>query len=347
MASAKLPDSSDLQCILDGGAHLLDLVNQILDLARIEANQALLNLENVDAVEIVSECIGFSMPLGESRHITIVNDFAEGTAVTLRTDPLRFKQLLLNLLSNAIKYNKEAGEVRIGGWEIKNGYYHFYVKDTGVGIADQDRPHVFNMFHRLGGRPGIAREGTGIGLAVTKSLVEQMAGRIGFDSEVGKGTTFWIELPLSSNTDAVIWEDTLHVGVVHLDADHQKIVSVMNRINHPYINSHELDEVIRELRQNMRDHFKREEVVMDVCGYPDLAKHKLLHHDLLAQLGALEREWYEAKDMAIVSKLQKVLKDYWLVHMMQEDIKIEQYTTGKNIEIRKALDALLLGDQDS
>lgn len=336
-----------LQCILDGGAHLLDLVNQILDLARIEANQALLNLENVDAVEIVSECIGFSMPLGESRHITIVNDFAEGTAVTLRTDPLRFKQLLLNLLSNAIKYNKEAGEVRIGGWEIKNGYYHFYVKDTGVGIADQDRPHVFNMFHRLGGRPGIAREGTGIGLAVTKSLVEQMAGRIGFDSEVGKGTTFWIELPLSSNTDAVIWEDTLHVGVVHLDADHQKIVSVMNRINHPYINSHELDEVIRELRQNMRDHFKREEVVMDVCGYPDLAKHKLLHHDLLAQLGALEREWYEAKDMAIVSKLQKVLKDYWLVHMMQEDIKIEQYTTGKNIEIRKALDALLLGDQDS
>jgi hemerythrin len=86
---------------------------------------------------------------------------------------------------------------------------------------------------------------------------------------------------------------------------------------------------------------------MEVCSYPDLAKHKLMHHDILAQLGALEKEWYETKDMAIVSRLQKVLKDYWLVHMMQEDIKIVQYTTGKNTEIRKALDALLLGDQDT
>lgn len=341
-----LSQHDHLQCILDGGTHLLDLVNQILDLARIEANQALLYLENVDGAEIVSECIGFSSPLGEKRHITITNDFAEGTEVMLRTDALRFKQLLLNLLSNAIKYNKQAGEVHVGGWEVKSGYYHFYVKDTGIGIADVDRPYVFNMFHRLGDRPAIAREGTGIGLAVTKSLVEQMAGRIGFDSQVGIGSTFWIELPLVSNTNAVIWEAGLQVGGANLDLDHQKIVSLMNKISHPSINADELDAILRDLRQNTREHFKREEVVMDVCGYPDLAKHQLLHHNILAQLGALEKEWNEAKDMAIISKLQKVLKDLWLVHIAQEDVKIAQYTKGKNAEIRRAMDALLLGVHD-
>lgn len=335
-----------LQCILDGGAHLLDLVNQILDLARIEANQAFLNLENVDAIEIVTDCLGFSMPLAESHHITITNEIAQGAEVILRTDPLRFKQLLLNILSNAIKYNKDGGEVRVGGWEVKNGYYHLYVTDTGIGIAEKDRPYVFNMFHRLGDNPSIAREGTGIGLAVTKLLVEQMAGHVGFESKVGVGTTFWVELPLSSNTNAVIWEDTLQVGVTHLDVDHQKIVALMNKINHQSISTNELAMILEELSHDTRDHFKREEVVMEACDYPDIKAHKVLHQDLLAQIDAVVKEWDETRDVAVLAKLQKVLKDLWLVHISQEDIKIAQYTTGKNAKVREALGALSLREYE-
>ncbi|NQU59189.1 MAG: HAMP domain-containing protein, partial [Rhodospirillales bacterium] len=204
--------NAHVEHILEGGEHLLELINEVLDLARIEARQLDLSLEEVDAYEVVTACVALTVPLGERRGIKIIEQFSSEPLGYLRTDHLRLKQVLLNLLSNAVKYNRDGGTVTVEGRETEDGFLRLSVSDTGIGIAEKDYSDVFQMFHRLGADPMIAREGTGIGLTVTKLLVERMAGRVGFESEVGVGSTFWFELPWASNENVIIWVDSLSIG---------------------------------------------------------------------------------------------------------------------------------------
>jgi len=339
-ASLSPMQQEHVQSILEGGRHLLELVNQLLDLAKVESNQASLSLEEVDARDVVADCVNLTTPLGEVRGIKIIDALSDGGPAYLHTDQLRLKQIMLNLLSNAVKYNKDGGTVTINGWETENQFFRIVVTDTGRGIRKRDQAKVFSMFHRLGDDPNIAREGTGIGLAVTKLLVEQMAGVIGFESEVGVGSTFWIELPLVTNDDAVIWVDEMDVGVDSLDKDHQWIVKLLNKILHQPLDDVGLDDAIAELIEYAQYHFKREEVVMEVCGYPDIEEHKVMHVEFSEHVGALDKEWRMFRNAEILKKLQHLLRKLWLVHIQQEDAKISPYTQGREVDIQDALDRL-------
>ncbi|NQU59273.1 MAG: bacteriohemerythrin [Rhodospirillales bacterium] len=329
-----------VESILEGGNHLLELVNEILDLAKIEANQLNLSLEEVNANDVVADCVALSIPLGEPRDITIIDQFSSGSPSLLRTDRLRFKQALINLLSNAIKFNNDGGTVSVEGHESENGFLRISVTDTGVGIAEEDYESVFHMFHRLGADPMISREGTGIGLTVTKLLVEQMAGRVGFESEEGAGSTFWLELPLASNEDVLIWASTLLVGVDAIDKDHQVIFSLLNRVTHGSIDDVDLDEIIMELIDYTQYHFRREEAVMEACGYPDLEKHRAIHRSLTDQVSELADTWRSEHDPELLYRFRKFLRDWLFRHIMKSDTEISQYTKGKEPEIRKALELL-------
>jgi len=332
--------SEHIESILAGGAHLLELVNEILDLARIEAKQDSLNLEEVNANDIVANCVALTSPIGEPRGITIIDQFSQCASSLLRTDRMRFKQVLLNLLSNAVKYNRDEGTVTIEGHETDTGFLRISVTDTGSGIDKKHYFSVFHMFRRLGEDPAITHEGTGIGLTVTKLLVEHMAGQIGFDSKVGIGSTFWFELPLASNTEAVIWADTLRIGVDSIDKDHQQIIVLLNRVSHRTIEDIDLDEVVQELLDYTRDHFVREETVMEACGYPDLEHHRALHREISDQVSDLERNWNRKRDPAILHQLREFLRGLWIDHVMREDAGIAAYTEGKGQAIRKALKEL-------
>jgi len=182
--------------IITGGTHLLKLVNDILDLAKIESDQVLLKKDDVNINECISDCVSLVRPLGDVQNIVINNLFSDHAAIHLYTDPLRLKQVLINLLSNAVKYNKINGKVTIEGHQTENGYFKLTIVDTGIGIPDDGKTDVFEIFHRFGSGWVTNPEGTGIGLAVSKLLIEHMDGRIGYISEPGVGSQFWIELPL-------------------------------------------------------------------------------------------------------------------------------------------------------
>jgi signal transduction histidine kinase/CheY-like chemotaxis protein len=184
--------------ILHAGRHLLELINEVLDLARIESGRLELSLEPVQLDLVIRECLALMQPLAEQRQIRLASDTA--CAGGIQADPIRLRQVLLNLFSNAVKYNQVGGSVQVTCQSVRhsvgNARIRIAVTDTGRGIAAEALPRLFRPFERL--EPAYdGTEGTGVGLAISKKLVEAMRGNIGVESVAGEGSTFWIELPLS------------------------------------------------------------------------------------------------------------------------------------------------------
>jgi signal transduction histidine kinase/AmiR/NasT family two-component response regulator len=189
--------------ILKSGRHLLTLINEILDLAKIESGAVALSMEPVALQEILQECESMVAPLAGQRGIRLL--FPEHCTANVTADRTRLKQILLNLLSNAIKYNREGGAVVADCSPSGPGLLRISVQDTGLGLHPDQVRMLFQPFNRLG-QESSAEEGTGIGLVVTKRLVELMGGTIGVTSSLGVGSMFWIELnatePVPSRVDA-------------------------------------------------------------------------------------------------------------------------------------------------
>ncbi|HEY9081194.1 MHYT domain-containing protein [Magnetovibrio sp.] len=182
--------------IMSGGQHLLNLINDVLDLAKIEAGKVQLSIENVSVKTVLNECLSLTQTLADKRGIRQIVGEGFQTNKDIRVDHTRFKQSLLNLMSNAVKYNKENGSVTLDCHETLDGMLHISVTDTGEGIPEEKYEELFKPFNRLDAE-NTEIEGTGIGLTITKQLIERMDGHIGVVSEVGQGSTFWLELPCS------------------------------------------------------------------------------------------------------------------------------------------------------
>lgn len=197
--------------IMTGGKHLLDLINDILDLSQIEAGKIALNIEDVSVAEIIEDCFHLTEAMAEARGISLSLPADADEIGIVRADYTRFKQVLLNLMSNAIKYNRENGTVSISLEKLPSQMVRISVTDMGDGIAKSKQGKLFKTFSRLGAENTLI-EGTGIGLVVCKELVELMHGTINFESEEGKGSTFWIDLPLSTGAQGRVVKDLLATG---------------------------------------------------------------------------------------------------------------------------------------
>ncbi|MGJ3261273.1 MAG: transporter substrate-binding domain-containing protein [Rhodospirillales bacterium] len=192
-----------VDCIISGGNHLLHLVNQVLDLSKIETDHVDLAIVPVSVADIARESIKLTESLAGRWGIEIVDNVGAGPERSVMADPDRLKQVLVNLLSNAIKYNRPGGRVVLETSLADGGALKLSVTDTGYGISAEDQEQIFQLFYTGKASPEIAADGFGIGLNVTKLLIDKMNGRIGLDSEKDVGSTFWFELPLAENGEDV------------------------------------------------------------------------------------------------------------------------------------------------
>ena len=186
--------------ILKSGRHLLTLINEILDLAKVEAGAVSLSMEPVLLAEVLAECKGMIAPLAAARGVRVLFPEAPGTRV--QADRTRLKQVLLNLLSNAVKYNRDGGAIVVDCAQPSPQRLRVSVQDTGMGLTPEQVAGLFQPFNRMGQEAG-TQEGTGIGLVVTRRLVELMGGEIGVTSSPGVGSVFWIELAVAGADGAL------------------------------------------------------------------------------------------------------------------------------------------------
>jgi signal transduction histidine kinase len=183
--------------IVDAGNHLLKLINEILNLAQIEAGKLSISLEPVELRDVLEECHALTRTASAQRGIRLL--FPQETTLRVHADRTRLKQVLLNLLSNAVKYNRDHGAVIVDCAQGDEGRVRLSVQDTGNGMTAAELRTLFQPFNRLG-RDGTGIEGSGIGLMLTRKLVELMGGMIGLHSTPGSGSTFWIDLRSAAPT---------------------------------------------------------------------------------------------------------------------------------------------------
>ena len=198
-STSPLPTASqkeNIAQILQAGWHLLKLINEVLDLAVVESGKMSLSPESVSLAEVISECQAMMEPQAKQRGISMTFPQLD-IPCYVHADRTRVKQVLINLLSNAIKYNREQGTVEVKCTTTSPERIRISFKDTGAGLPPEKLTQLFQPFNRLG-QESRAGEGTGIGLVMSKRVVELMEGAIGVESTVGVGSVFWIELLLTT-----------------------------------------------------------------------------------------------------------------------------------------------------
>ncbi|MEO2078126.1 MAG: substrate-binding domain-containing protein [Bacillus sp. (in: firmicutes)] len=197
-----------VQEILAGGRYLLNLINDILDLSRIETGQLKVSIEEVNLLTIINECIYILQPTAQKKGIRIDNQLNQSDSIFVLADAIRLKQILLNLIDNAIKYNREGGKVTIFS-HLDGSEQVIHIVDTGEGITVDEYQKVFVPFYRIA---GTQEEGTGIGLSLVKQLVHQLGGKISVTSQKGIGSDFFFSLPVPNDLKVVMrWGESVRL----------------------------------------------------------------------------------------------------------------------------------------
>ncbi|HEV3505620.1 MAG TPA: ATP-binding protein, partial [Actinomycetes bacterium] len=185
----------NLHFILTAARHLLALINEVLDIAAIEAGRLPLSLEPVAVGDVVAEAVSLIRPLADQHQVLLISP-PVSCQVHVLGDRQRLKQILLNLLSNAVKYNRQGGRVELECGPAGNDTMRIQVADSGPGIAQEDMDQLFVPFERLGNE-GTGVEGAGLGLPLSRRLAEAMGGTLEVSSTLGQGSRFWVELPVT------------------------------------------------------------------------------------------------------------------------------------------------------
>ncbi len=191
------PQGDYVSYILNSGKHLLSLMDDILDLSRIESGKIPLDIKNIELLQVIEKCTAAMKDISQKKDVTLFVEKKHKFKRIIQADFTRITQVLLNILSNAIKYNNPGGQVTLTAQNINEDNVRISIEDNGLGVKQNFQSELFTPFNRLG-QENSEIEGTGIGLVISKKLIESMNGSIGFTSTEGKGSKFWINIPLAS-----------------------------------------------------------------------------------------------------------------------------------------------------
>jgi CheY-like chemotaxis protein len=303
--------------ILKAGQHLLGLINEVLEISRIEAGRLSISPEAVMITNAVQEVLDLLNPIAARRNVLVLDEMPKNRRVHVLADQQRLKQVLLNVISNAIKYNCDGGTVTVCADEIDGNRLRVKVRDTGPGIKIEQQDKLFTPFERLGAeQTGV--EGTGLGLALSKRLIEMMKGSIGVENNPERGATFWLELPLvpeapvsvapvSHQRDRIVLyvEDNLSnitlIEHIMVQRPHVKLVAAMQgRLGLDLAREHRPDLILLDL--HLPD-IGGEEVLQGVREIPALRNTPVIVISADATRGRIER----LLSMGVVDYLSKPL----------------------------------------
>ncbi len=302
---------SNLEQILSAGQHLLTLINEILDLAAVESGKTVLSIEPVGLEKLLEDVVSLTRPQAEKYGIKLESRVQLEKTLCVLCDQTRLKQVLLNLISNAIKYNSEAGTVTLSTEMIDLITLRINVSDTGPGIPLEKQKYLFDPFSRLGSE-NTSTEGTGIGLTITKKLVELMGGAISFDSKIGVGTCFSVDFKISPEL-----EQQEPAFVESAAVEPKQIVKREGKFHILYIednimNTQLVQKVLRKNRPEIEltcaDH-AREGIELAVKNLPDL----ILMDIQLPEIDGIQafkklRTFNETKDIPVIALSANAMK---------------------------------------
>jgi signal transduction histidine kinase len=231
--------------ILKGGKYLLGLIDQVLELSKIESDSTDLSLEHIMPSDIFQECLELVSPMAEERDITMSGSKGEVSGIFV--DRTRFRQVILNLMSNAIKYNNVGGKLEFGCETFTNEKVRIYVSDNGPGIPTERQDELFQPFNRLG-KENSNIEGTGIGLTITKKLVQAMDGEISFQSDPENGTTFWLLFD-GKGAEQPLLSDENSPSILKSAAEEISITGTILYIEDNLVNLNLVQEIISDFTQ--------------------------------------------------------------------------------------------------
>ena len=256
--------------ILLAGKHLLSMISDILDLSIIESGDLTVSMSDVSLARVVYECVSLVKHKLDFRNIEIHNLIPADDDITLRGDETRLKEVLVNLLTNAVKYNTDNGLVSIGYKQLGNKEIQVYVSDTGKGLSDEEQSKIFEPFNRLGAEYTDI-EGVGIGLSISRRLMEMMDGSISIESEKGKGTTFYLDFPtgkyLESDTSNIRETELENTGLQYNILYVEDNISNQNLINNLLVDYPNFNLTIKStaedgLEEMAREHFDL--IILDI-----------------------------------------------------------------------------------
>jgi CheY-like chemotaxis protein/anti-sigma regulatory factor (Ser/Thr protein kinase) len=207
--------------IMKAGKHLLELIDEVLELSRIESGSMTVSLENINLTDNMNSVLILIQPVAEKFEVAIENNL--GSNLWVQADSTRLKQVLLNLLSNAVKYNRSGGKVTLDFENTSDNKGRICVTDTGKGISEEKQKSLFQPFNRLGAE-STDIESTGIGLTITKHLVELMKGSLTLENTPGQGSCFIVELPMGKDIE---YESQAKEVVISIEADGKNLHTVL------------------------------------------------------------------------------------------------------------------------
>ena len=190
-------DMMSVERIIKAGKHLLSLIEEVLEISRIEAGRISLSLEEIGITQVIQNCVDIILPTLKNQNLSLTFHRKDAEGLSVHADPLKLQQIILNLLSNAVKYNKPDGSIVISAHKDKDKLI-VTIADTGLGISKENLAKLFKPFERLGAEQSKVG-GAGLGLSLSKGLVEAMDGGMWVESELGEGSRFFLSLPLGEN----------------------------------------------------------------------------------------------------------------------------------------------------